>query len=309
VVGRQHLTEVRRRQPVGPGDGRRPRRRPREPGTGRSLRKARGGDLRTVGRLAGAGRAPRSRRSTTLASGLAREPARDPASAPARFAQAEARDSRSGSTAGPSGDSPRQAGGRGRTEMRLEQPAGAGSRSRSPTGVPGAAGGPKPTRHATAHPADHRAEASPGGLARAAPKRGRAGPLDLRPVHDLSTGGCSGRWEPKLPVAGAVSGVSPPGPRCTGSVGPASRDPPARALRTVRRCSRRWGGQPPHPSRALGGPPAEAGVTLSDHVQLAPCSSGPKPVTSGHEPCVTSGEQLVFKALLPSRVRCCQSAV
>jgi len=42
------------------------------------------------------------------------------------------------------------------------------------------------------------------------------------------------------------------------------------------------GGQPPHPSRALGGPPAEAGVTLSDHVQLAPLRSGPKPVARGH---------------------------
>jgi hypothetical protein len=56
AVGRHHHTEVGWRQPVGLGDGRRPRRRSRVPGADRGLRWTRGRRRRTVGRLAVAGR-------------------------------------------------------------------------------------------------------------------------------------------------------------------------------------------------------------------------------------------------------------
>ena len=125
----------------------------------------------------------------------------------------------------------------------------AGSRSEPGVGrgaspeLPRPSRGPKPTRQAVAVPADHRAEAGPGGLARAAPKRGRAqarwtcdrfttsapdGPRSVRAEAPGDRGGirCEPAWT-------ALHGV-------VGTWQARTRRP---ALRTVRRCSRRWGGQ------------------------------------------------------------------
>jgi hypothetical protein len=63
------------------------------------------------------------------------------------------------------------------------------------------------------------------------------------------------------------------------------------------------------PSRSFRPPPTEVGVTLPVRVPLTSRSPGRNPARAQTGSCSTSGERLVFRAFLPSRVRCLQPAV
>jgi hypothetical protein len=158
-AGSRGRTEVRRWPPVSGGSqSGRPRRQRRAVGAGRSPHRPRGGCRRTVRRPAGRCRQPPPRRSREPAAGWTRGRSQDRGGGASRPVQTEACGGHGDSATEPSGDSPVQAGGPGRTEVRPRSGR-SGRRANRATrmATPRASHRPKPMIHARKKPSDRRA--------------------------------------------------------------------------------------------------------------------------------------------------------